>query len=84
MDTPVIQPPTATQPDLKPIRTGSEYIDSLRDRKLKVYLFGELVDGAGRPSDDPALHQRGGGHLRPGGTQSGAGDGALAAHRRAR
>jgi len=26
-----------------PIRTGAEYIESLRGRKLKVYLFGEQV-----------------------------------------
>ncbi|MFB5610342.1 MAG: 4-hydroxyphenylacetate 3-hydroxylase family protein [Nitrosopumilaceae archaeon] len=31
------------------IRSGQEYIDSLRGRKLKVYLFGELVD-------DPVEH----------------------------
>lgn len=27
-----------------PIRTKEEYIESLRNRKLKVYLFGELVE----------------------------------------
>ena len=26
------------------IRTGEDYINSLRGRKLKVYLFGELID----------------------------------------
>ena len=26
------------------IRTGEEYINSLRGRKLKIYLFGELVE----------------------------------------
>lgn len=31
------------------IRTGEEYIDSLKGRKLKVYLFGELID-------DPVNH----------------------------
>ena len=31
------------------IRTGQEYIESLRGRRLKVYLFGELVD-------DPVEH----------------------------
>ena len=31
------------------IRTGEEYINSLRGRKLKIYLFGELVD-------DPVEH----------------------------
>ena len=34
------------------IRTGAEYIDSLRGRKLKVYLFGELVD---EPVDHPMI-----------------------------
>jgi len=34
------------------IRTGTEYIDSLRGRKLKVYLFGELVD---EPVDHPVI-----------------------------
>ena len=27
----------------KPIKSGSEYIDSLRNRKLQVYLMGELI-----------------------------------------
>ena len=27
-----------------PIKTGEDYINSLRNRKLKVYLFGELVE----------------------------------------
>jgi 4-hydroxybutyryl-CoA dehydratase/vinylacetyl-CoA-Delta-isomerase len=36
----------------KPIKTGSEYIDSLRNRKLKVYLMGELVD---EPVDHPII-----------------------------
>ena len=31
--------------DVTPIRTGAEYIESLRGRKLTVYLFGEQVDG---------------------------------------
>lgn len=34
------------------IRTGEEYIESLRGRKLKVYLFGELVD---EPVDHPMI-----------------------------
>ena len=34
------------------IRTGEEYIDSLRGRKLKVYLLGELVD---EPVDHPII-----------------------------
>ena len=29
---------------MKKITTGQEYINSLRNRKLKVYLFGELVE----------------------------------------
>ena len=28
---------------LKTIRSGDDYIESLRNRNLKVYLFGELV-----------------------------------------
>jgi 4-hydroxybutyryl-CoA dehydratase/vinylacetyl-CoA-Delta-isomerase len=36
----------------KPISSGSEYIDSLRDRDLKVYLMGELVD---EPVDHPII-----------------------------
>ena len=35
-----------------PIRSGAEYIESLRGRKLKVYLFGELVD---EPVDHPII-----------------------------
>ena len=35
-----------------PIRTGDEYIASLRGRKLKVYLFGELVP---EPVDHPVI-----------------------------
>jgi len=31
------------QKTVKPIRTGEEYIESLKGRDLKVYLFGELV-----------------------------------------
>jgi len=34
------------------IRTGAEYIDSLRDRDLKVYLFGEKVE---EPVDHPVI-----------------------------
>ena len=59
MDTPVLQTQTAAnQPDVKPSRTGAEYVDSLRNRKLKVnrpsrsYLdsarqIGALLDAAG-------------------------------------
>ena len=35
-----------------PIRTGTEYIESLRGRNLKVYLFGELVK---EPVDHPMI-----------------------------
>ena len=35
-----------------PIRTGEEYIQSLRGRKMKVYLFGELVN---EPVDHPMI-----------------------------
>ena len=35
-------PTTASQ--IKPIVTSEDYINSLRGRKLKVYLFGELVE----------------------------------------
>ena len=37
---------------IAPIRTGAEYIASLRGRKLKVYLFGELVP---EPVDHPVI-----------------------------
>ncbi len=36
----------------EPISTGSEYIESLRGRKLKVFLFGELVP---EPVDHPMI-----------------------------
>jgi len=44
----------ATNPDnlntpVQQITTGEQYIDSLRDRNLKIYLFGELVE-------DPLTH----------------------------
>jgi len=35
-----------------PIRTGEEYIESLRGRDMKVYLFGELVK---EPVDHPII-----------------------------
>src|ERR687891_2173754 len=35
-----------------PIRTGEEYVQSLRGRKMKVYLFGELVK---EPVDHPMI-----------------------------
>src|SRR3954465_6730574 len=35
-----------------PIRTAAEYVESLRGRKLRVYLFGELVE---EPVDHPVI-----------------------------
>jgi len=35
-----------------PIKNGAEYIESLRGRKLKIYLFGELVK---EPVDHPMI-----------------------------
>ncbi len=35
-----------------PIRSGTEYIESLRGRRLTVYLMGELVD---EPVDHPMI-----------------------------
>ena len=40
------------QKTVKPIRTGEEYIESLKGRDLKVYLFGELVK---EPVDHPMI-----------------------------
>ena len=40
------------QSKVKPISSGEEYIESLRGRGLKVYLFGELVD---EPVDHPII-----------------------------
>jgi len=37
---------------LKTIRSGDEYIESLRGRDLKIYLFGELVK---EPVDHPMI-----------------------------
>ena len=37
---------------VKPISSGEEYIESLRGRGLKVYLFGELVE---EPVDHPMI-----------------------------
>jgi len=49
----------ATNPDIaansagvEPIRTGAQYIDSMRGRNMRVYLFGELVD---EPVDHPMI-----------------------------
>ncbi|MDZ4850344.1 MAG: 4-hydroxyphenylacetate 3-hydroxylase N-terminal domain-containing protein [Pirellulaceae bacterium] len=35
-----------------PLKSGQEYIDSLRGRRLRVYLFGELVE---EPVDHPMI-----------------------------
>ena len=35
-----------------PIKSGAEYIQSLRNRHLKVYLFGDLVK---EPVDHPMI-----------------------------
>ncbi|MEE2961997.1 MAG: 4-hydroxyphenylacetate 3-hydroxylase N-terminal domain-containing protein [Myxococcota bacterium] len=40
------------QKTVRPIRTGEEYIESLKGRSLKVYLFGELVE---EPVDHPMI-----------------------------
>ena len=37
---------------LKTIRSGDDYIESLRNRDLKIYLFGELVK---EPVDHPII-----------------------------
>ena len=37
---------------MKKIANGTEYIDSLRNRNLKIYLFGELID---EPVDHPMI-----------------------------
>lgn len=36
----------------RPIRTGAEYIESLRGRKLRVFLFGERIE---EPVDHPVI-----------------------------
>jgi 4-hydroxybutyryl-CoA dehydratase/vinylacetyl-CoA-Delta-isomerase len=42
----------AAAAETRPIRSSTEYIESLRGRKLKVYLFGELV---AEPVDHPVI-----------------------------
>ncbi len=46
------QEKTSVGGDVIPIRTGAEYIESLRGRALTVYLFGEQVD---EPVDHPII-----------------------------
>ena len=41
-----------TAAESKVIRSGNDYIESLRNRNLKVYLFGELVK---EPVDHPII-----------------------------
>lgn len=42
---------------LPPIRTGTDYINSLRGRRLKVYLFGELIkDIVDHPMIRPSIN----------------------------
>jgi len=43
---------TLSQENVRPIRTGAEYIDSLRGRNLDVWLFGERV---AEPVDHPMI-----------------------------
>ena len=44
------------QKTVKPIRTGEDYIESLKGRDLKVYLFGELVkEPVSHPMIRPSL-----------------------------
>lgn len=38
--------------EVQPIRSGAEYIESLRGRKMKIYLFGELVE---EPVEHPVI-----------------------------
>src|SRR5580765_7740836 len=46
-----------TGPAPKPIGSGAEYMASLRGRKLKVYLFGELVgEPVGHPVIRPSIN----------------------------
>src|SRR5215213_11051190 len=47
MTSPAIKPESAV-----PIKTSEDYINSLRGRKLKVYLFGELVE---EPVEHPMI-----------------------------
>ena len=39
-----------------PITSGAEYIESLRGRDIKVYLFGELIKGGVTSSYDQAIN----------------------------
>src|SRR3984885_13020299 len=50
MDQEVVAASSARTPN--PIRSGGEYIESLRGRRLKVYLMGELVE---EPVDHPII-----------------------------
>ncbi len=48
----MVAPPRASPTARPPIRSGAEYIESLRGRGLKVYLFGERVE---EPVDHPLI-----------------------------
>jgi aromatic ring hydroxylase len=45
-------PVSSSTLDAQPIRTGAEYVESLRNRNLTVYLMGELV---GETVDHPII-----------------------------
>jgi 4-hydroxybutyryl-CoA dehydratase/vinylacetyl-CoA-Delta-isomerase len=51
MDQKVVAAGSTDRPG-NPIRSGAEYIESLRGRKLKVYLMGEVVE---EPVDHPII-----------------------------
>ena len=42
--------------DFRPIRTGDDYLDSLRGRAIRCFLFGELVQD---PVEHPIIRARG-------------------------
>jgi len=47
-----VSPVAARTPEAAPLRSGADYIESLRGRSLRVYLFGERVD---EPVDHPII-----------------------------
>ncbi|MGI9545325.1 MAG: 4-hydroxyphenylacetate 3-hydroxylase family protein [Cyclobacteriaceae bacterium] len=49
---PVSGKATSESKDLKKIQTGADYIESLRNRNLTVYLFGQTID---EPVDHPMI-----------------------------
>jgi len=52
MATEVEDTATKDAKDITPIRTGEDYVESLRGRDLRVFLFGELVE---EPVDHPMI-----------------------------